>query len=44
MNEKLNGYELSLRYSEFIALNTQMIQKLMARVDELEKEIKELKG
>ena len=32
-----------LRYSEFIALNTWQIQKLKARVVELEKEIKEIK-
>jgi len=31
--------EYSLRYSEFIALNTHMIQKLYQRVDELEKKI-----
>lgn len=29
----------SLRYEEFIALNTRMIQKLMKRVDELEKKL-----
>ena len=34
----------SLRYEEFIALNTSQIQKLKARVAALEKEIKELKG
>ena len=34
----------SLRYEEFIPLNTLEIQKLKARVAELEKEIKELKG
>lgn len=33
-----------LRYEEFIAINTLQIQKLKARVAELEKEIKELKG
>ena len=30
-------YDYALRYGEFIALNTYMIQKLMARVDELER-------
>lgn len=34
----------SLSYTEMIALNTHMIQKCMARIDELEKQIKELKG
>lgn len=33
----------TLRYEEFIALNTQQIQKLKTRVTELEQEIKELK-
>lgn len=33
-----------LRYEEFIALNTQQIQKLKSRVAELEKELKEIKG
>lgn len=33
-----------IRYSELISLNTAMIQKLMIRVDELEKEIALLKG
>ena len=33
----------SLRYEEFIALNTHMIQKLMAQVQSLENEIEELK-
>ena len=37
-----NSY--SLRYEEFIALNTSQIQKLKSRVSELEKQIKELKG
>lgn len=36
-------YDYSLRYSEFIALNTHMIQKLYKRVDELEKEIERIK-
>lgn len=34
----------SLRYSEFIALNTHMIQKLMNRVAKLENQISEMKG
>lgn len=33
----------ALQYDEFISLNTWQIQKLKARVDELEKELKELK-
>lgn len=36
--KKIEGeYDYALRYEEFIALNTYMIQKLMARVDELER-------
>ena len=42
--EGLDGYELDLRYDEFISLNTFMIQKLMKRVDELENEIQKMKG
>lgn len=35
--EPIEGeYDYSLRYDEFVALNTHMIQKLMNRVDELE--------
>ena len=34
----------TLRYEEFIALNTWVIQKLKFRVSELEKQLKELKG
>ena len=37
-------YSYSLRYDEFIALNTHMIQKLYKRVEELETELKELKN
>lgn len=37
-------YDYCLRYDEFVALNTHMIQKLMKRVDELEAEVKTLKG
>lgn len=36
-------YDYSLRYSEFIALNTYMIQKLQAENNELKAEIQELK-
>lgn len=40
-----NGNEhYYLRYEEFIALNTDQIQKLKKRVAELEKQIKEIKG
>lgn len=34
----------TLRYEEFIALNTKMIQKCMKKIDELENRIKELEG
>lgn len=37
-------YLYSLRYEEFIALNTHMIQKLYAQVEELQKEVESLKG
>ena len=36
-------YEYSLRYSEFISLNTYMIQKLYNKIELLEEEIKQLK-
>lgn len=36
------GYRYGLRYSEFIALNTHMIQKLYTRIDELENKIQQL--
>ena len=36
--------EHALRYEEFIALNTHMIQKLMKRVDELEQRVQELEA
>ena len=36
-------YDYSLRYSEFIALNTYMIQKLQAENIELKAELQELK-
>lgn len=36
-----SGKDYSLRYSEFVALNTHMIQKLYKRVDELERKLKE---
>ena len=35
-------YGYALRYQEFIALNTHMIQRLMQRIDELEKRVAEL--
>ena len=35
-------YHYSLRYDEFVALNTHMIQKLMARVKELENKLEAL--
>jgi hypothetical protein len=34
---------LALRYSEFVALNTHMIQKCLAKISSLEDEIKSLK-
>ena len=37
-------YDYSLRYSEFIALNTYMIQKLQNEIAELKEEIKQLKS
>lgn len=37
-------YDYGLRYGEFIALNTHMIQKLMGRVEELERRVSELEG
>ena len=42
--EMLDGYEdqYYLRYENFIALNTHMIQKLMARVAELENKLEAL--
>ena len=39
-----NIYDYSLRYSEFIALNTHMIQKLQAEIAELKATIAELKS
>ena len=43
-NEETQELTYSLRYEEFVPLNTSEIQKLKARVADLEKEIKELKG
>lgn len=45
-SEDYHGYdkEYGLRYDEFIALNTYMIQQAWSRIDELEAELKELKG
>ena len=40
--ETIKDYSYGLRYGEFIALNTYMIQKLYKRVDELEERIKKL--
>ncbi len=37
-------YNYSLRYSEFVALNTHMIQKMMKRIEELEAKIAELES
>ena len=37
-------YHYFLAYSEFIALNTHMIQKLYTKIDELESKIKQLEG
>lgn len=42
--ENSSSSSYTLRYEEFIALNTSQIQKLKSRVSELEKQIKELKG
>lgn len=41
-NSEVVGYRYGLRYSEFIALNTHMIQKLYTKIDELENKIQEL--
>ena len=38
------GGQYSIRYGELIALNTAMVQQLLARVDALEPEVKQLKG
>ena len=40
----ITDYGYALRYQEFAALNTHMIQKLMHRIDELEKRVAELEG
>ena len=42
--KKLEEYEYSLRYGEFIALNTAAIQALKKEVQKLKEEIKQLKG
>lgn len=39
-----DGDEHYLRYGEFVAMNTRMIQKLMDRVEALEQEVQALKG
>ena len=38
--EIISGYHYGLRYGEFIALNTYMIQKLYKRIEELEEKVK----
>lgn len=38
------GYDYALRYSEFIALNTHMIQKLYKKLEESDKKIQELEA
>lgn len=38
------GYELGLRYEEFIALNTHMIKQCMARIASLEAEMEVLRN
>lgn len=43
-NGDIVDYNYALRYSEFISLNTYMIQKLYARVTELENQIRLLSG
>ena len=40
----ITDYGYALRYQEFAALNTHMIQKMMQRIDELEKRVAELEG
>ena len=42
--EQLDGYEYSLRYGEFIALNTAAIQAMKKEISELKAEINKLKG
>lgn len=46
MNEDYNGYdkEKALIYTEFVALNTHMIQKVMKENKELRKELEEIKN
>jgi hypothetical protein len=41
-SSEILDYHYSLRYDEFVALNTHMIQKLMARVSELENRLEAL--
>ena len=40
IDSESNEEKYALRYEEFIALNTHMIQKLYKRIEELEKLIK----
>lgn len=42
--DEVVGERYALRYGEFVALNTHMIQKLMAKVEELENRIAKLEG
>lgn len=42
--EELEGYEYSLRYGEFIALNTAAIQAMKKEISDLKAEINKLKG
>lgn len=43
-SEEVDHIEYGLRYEEFIALNTMMIQKAFDRINELETKIKEMEG
>lgn len=40
----ITDYGYALRYQEFAALNTHMIQRMMQRIDKLEKRVAELEG
>lgn len=42
LDGEILGYRYALRYSEFVALNTHMIQKLMKRVEDLENKLEAL--
>jgi hypothetical protein len=43
-DETPDGLSRGLRYGEFVALNTHMIQKCLKRIDELETEVSNLKA